>query len=115
MTTEHFDADYIHTTTEGQHFRHGDGQEADGEGNQTETGFVATCYLSNDGCSGPKETIPTTIETAVADAIAWAEGQIGHPWDCILVNVYVEGKDVCGGSPFETHQIEYRDGAWECV
>ncbi len=31
-TTEHFDADHIHTTPEGRHFRHGDGQEVDGEG-----------------------------------------------------------------------------------
>src|SRR5687767_10197126 len=31
--TEHFDADHIHTTPSGRHFRHGDGIEVDGEGN----------------------------------------------------------------------------------
>ena len=33
MAAEHFDADHIHTTPEGRHFRHGDGAEVDGEGN----------------------------------------------------------------------------------
>lgn len=32
-TEEHFDFDHIHTTPEGRHFRHGDGQEMDGDGN----------------------------------------------------------------------------------
>ena len=36
MNAEHFDADYIHTTPEGRHFRHGDGAEVDGEGNPIE-------------------------------------------------------------------------------
>jgi hypothetical protein len=30
--SEHFDADHIHTTPEGRHFRHGDGMEVDGDG-----------------------------------------------------------------------------------
>lgn len=31
MKTEHFDPDHIHTTPDGRHFRHGDGQEMDAE------------------------------------------------------------------------------------
>ena len=31
MTSEHFDAEHIHTTPEGRHFRHGDGVEVDGD------------------------------------------------------------------------------------
>lgn len=33
MVDEYFDDNYIHTTPEGRHFRHGDGVEVDGEGN----------------------------------------------------------------------------------
>lgn len=33
---EHFDADHIHTTPGGRHFRHGDGREVDGEGVEIE-------------------------------------------------------------------------------
>lgn len=78
--------------------------------------MTATINLSQDGgVSGPKTTIETTIETAVADSIAWAEGQAGHPWDCILVNVYDSGDAAHHATPVETHQIECRDGAWECV
>ena len=64
------------------------------------------------GVSGPRATIQTTIETAVADAIAWAESQAGHPWDGILVTVY---SDEDQRNPIETHDISCREGAWECV
>lgn len=78
--------------------------------------MYARINLSQDGgVSGPKGTIETTIENAVSDAIDWAEGQVGHPWDCILVNVYETEEDSMRGAPVETHQIENRDGAWECV
>jgi hypothetical protein len=75
----------------------------------------AVCQLYQDGgVSGPSGTISTTPEKAVEDAIEWSEGQIGHPWDGILVNVY-EDEDEGRCNPIETHQIEMRDGAWECV
>ena len=44
-TQEHFDADHIHTTPEGRHFRHGDGVEVDGEGNPI---GIATIIIGKD-------------------------------------------------------------------
>lgn len=38
--SEQFSPDHIHTTTEGRHFRHGDGVEMDGDGNP-KTSFSA--------------------------------------------------------------------------
>lgn len=64
------------------------------------------------GCTGPRETIPTTAATAVRDAIAWAESQAGHPWDGIIVTVY---SDENQRDLIDTHQVAHRDGAWECV
>jgi len=72
----------------------------------------ARIQLANDGGSpGPTGTIDASLDT-VNDAIAWAESQVGHPYDCILVSVYEDETDT---NPVETYQIEYRDGAWECV
>lgn len=75
--------------------------------------MTATCKLYQDGgVGGPHAEIETTEESAVRDAIAWAEGQAGHPWDGVLVTVYA---DPSLRQQVETHQIECRDGAWECV
>ena len=76
----------------------------------TETKY-ASVYLAQDGgVSGPRTTLLTTADTAVADAIAWAESQAGHPWDCLLVNVYDE--ETMRGE-CESHQVENIDGSWE--
>ncbi len=66
------------------------------------------------GVSGPRATIDTTLEGAVKDAIAWAQGQTGHPWDVVLVTVYADD-DEGQQRQIATHDIECRAGVWKCV
>jgi len=66
----------------------------------------ATCRLIQDGgVQGPQATIETTAETAFADAVAWSDGQPGHPWDGMLVTLD-------DGTAME---CRCEDGAWEVV
>ena len=62
--------------------------------------------------TGPSATIDTTLKTAEKDAIAWAEGQIGHPWELITVCVWTDETET---QTLETIEIEFRDGAWETI
>lgn len=66
----------------------------------------AKAHLSNEGCSGPRGTIETTVEACVDDVLAWEVGQIGHPYDCILFSLY-EDEDGVNLIDGETHQLEF--------
>lgn len=75
--------------------------------------IVAVCQLSQDGgAPGPRRAILVDSENVVNDVIAWAEEQIGHPWDCLLVSTYTDERQ---SVLIETYQIEFHDGSWECV
>ena len=94
-TSEHFDANHIHTTPEGRHFRHGDGVEVDGEGNPIAETFTATFRLMQaDGVQGPKHECQVESEQHAKElAAVWSEGQIGHPWD--VCTIEIPELDVC--------------------
>lgn len=77
--------------------------------------MIAIAKLYNDGCSGPNGQFATTQQTAVQDAVDWAAGQIGHPWDGMLVNVYEDEESAARGVPVETLDVRMMDGAWEVV
>lgn len=57
--------------------------------------------------TGPAETIDYTDLQSV---IAWSQGQIGHPWDGVSVEVINEDGDVD-----DRFDVEIRDGNYERV
>lgn len=73
MMTEHFDAEHIHTTPSGRHFRHGDGVEVDGEGNPITTSEERAYKwaVANQGYAG------TFAEWLALDADERAEYEAG--------------------------------------
>ena len=62
------------------------------------------------GVAGPRGQIETTEATALDDAVAWAHGQVGWPWDGMLVNVRDDNDQ-----HVETYQIEFHGNSWEVV
>jgi hypothetical protein len=77
--------------------------------------MIAIAKMYNEGCSGPRGQFETTLQKAFQDSVDWSEGQIGHPWDGILVNVYENEEATFRGNPVETLDIRMVDGAWEVV
>ncbi len=66
----------------------------------------ATVQLYQDGgVSGPRETIDYVDEDSVRD---WVDGQIGHPWDGVLVNVY-DDEPHPGSGPINTYELELEE------
>ncbi len=80
---EHFEADHIHTTPEGRHFRHGDGAQVDGEGEpMTDTYRDHTIEILTDASGyfaridGHDEPLADDLPEGATEADALAEARL---------------------------------------
>ena len=69
-------------------------------------------HYQDGGVAGNRQPIPYT---GIDSVIVWSEGQIGHPWDGVLVNVYEDDEGSMHENSIETYQLEIRDGGYEVV
>ncbi len=55
----------------------------------TKETFTATFRLMQEsGVQGPQRTVEVeSTQHAKELAVAWSEGQIGHPWDCCTIEI----------------------------